>query len=359
LIIPTLPVNAVSDTADDGRLYGTPNSVSGLDGSNVALLSEKIHLSLSSTKLPQSIQDKVANFTAFWTLVNKDAELRADFVNNPNRVLDSYGIGEELISRDGPDINILRATLSKDIQTALVKGDYGAYLTELDNLGLLAQERKNINSLKDSIKQFMNENESLMESKELQDSELFLKFKEDADRLISSGEITPNMPFVVATLVVVAAVAVVLAVTVGAYVGAAATAAVSILAAMSVSAAVYTAVFSSTGGWQLFNEGSTDTVFTPSKTLFDQNNSSFMAMSLMDDAYYDGVSLVLNVSAQNSEIQHREVVRVSSQQSRAAIDAAVELGLLEVDETKRSQLETLIENFLLDSVGIHRGYTYD
>ncbi|WDE06207.1 hypothetical protein SG34_004560 [Thalassomonas viridans] len=295
----------IADASDNEipiRLYGEPNSLADNKSGKVIFTKQKLKLSLTKLNLEDKAALELSALGAMWKDILTNEELQYLFINSPYEMLKDYGLSSDFVAANQQNIDLLKVLLSPEVQTYVRAGDHKNLLIELTNLGVINDS--NYESLKNQFKSMIRGNDKLAEKISSSSGAL------NAEQYLSEN---PGLQFVLNVAVIVnVAIELNVAVHVNLVVGAA--------------IAVYCAIAEDT---------------------LDKIASLDIDLQKEKD-----ITLAVTQSSEKLHMIERE--RIAVKQMTSFIDAAIELGLLNVTGEERIKLiDSLVQKtFNNEGIGV-------
>lgn len=232
----TLGAFSLPVLAQAGRLYGTPQSVTGIVQETAR---DRLKLELSRVTVPADVWEPLARLGGFWERVLHDSATAIELSSAPRGVLARYGL-ESVLDQSDPEVKLLMAISDPAVQALAADGSYSQLFQMLANRGLL--RGRHPSELREQIRNILSRDLA-----GLRQTFAGLHGSIDEDALLEAMEQEPfsRIAMLVSASadagtqsVVAAAVLVVIAVGVVAYVSAVISVTVGITLGFSISAAV-------------------------------------------------------------------------------------------------------------------------
>ncbi len=232
----TLGAFSLPVLAQAGRLYGTPQSVTGIVHESAK---DRLKLELSRVTVPADIWEPLARLGGFWESVIHDRATAAELSRAPRALLARHGL-DSVLDQGDPEVKLLMAISDPAVQALAADGSYSQLFQLLADRGVLQGRRPS--ELREQIRNILSRDLA-----GLRETFAELHGGIDEDALLEAMEQEPfsRIAMLVAESadagtesVVAAAVLVVIAVGVVAYVSAVVSVTVGITLGFSISAAV-------------------------------------------------------------------------------------------------------------------------
>lgn len=326
-------VNALSDE-DSNRLYGKPKSVESTSTQEVTPL----RLSMSKAGLPSHVWADIEELGEIWSKMRRD---KIPIVNYVELLSDSQLDANTKSDLTKDNAYKVLALMSSNLVTNMInQGDYEGLLTELDKLGLWNYDDEI--SLQNKFQEIFSNNGQI--SYQVQQSLSRIgNMPVERDIQFLQRNIQPNMQ---ESVVAAAAVVVVVAVAAATYVAAAVNvaAAGNVIAYLSVAVNAAVTVQGNVGV-----AGGTGVHGGPN--CGGCHRSSFSTMTAQSSRNFDTM-VYLSTINRNHEIMSLAYKDFQKKEVRAIINAALNTGLIYIDDDKKEQVFLVLDK-VVDSSFTH------
>lgn len=115
---------------NDGRLYGTPTSVTGprrIDAISDTLM----RLPLTRNDVPKIVWDELIVASSLWSDVLGDPEEASAFSSSPHDYLSSRGISPDLLDGQNLEVQLLKVVMHPGVQHAAATQDYDTFIEHI------------------------------------------------------------------------------------------------------------------------------------------------------------------------------------------------------------------------------------
>lgn len=340
-------------------LYGTPVSVSG----PLARSSEPLRLLLDSINIPAQTMPLMTRFGAIWEGVLGNESDRRRFQRDPSSFLEENGIPKTVLEARDQEVVLLKAMTDDDIMRSALSGDYLDFLKRLKALGITSQTGKS--ALRKQVLAVLRANLDEIKGRVARiggdESRLSAPYAESRELAYLYGHLAPSIEqiAVAAVPVAIAAIAVV-------YVSVAAAVTVGIMAGIYISLAVSTGV---TVGSNDCSDSARDTLFAGPASMPQAGRSvrqRRIQHAIAQRELLGKRMLVLSPERLQEAQQAARLARLLNQgqfvleanrqlikdEVSVFLEAAVEVGLLQIPVTSRPEVVATIQNIALRAAAL-------
>ena len=326
---------ASSGAGELRRNFGIPASV--YEKYEEGEVRNRLRLSLARTDVPVEVWDEIVAVGDFWQTILSNQAARELFHKDRSSFLDQFGLSPELFRANDNEVQLMLTASRPDVLKAAAAGDYQGFMHALSEADLLGQPSRSSFSEKiaDVLRTHRNEILDAAKSMEEQyhDADTFRNIRSTSDYMVlhdylMQGKIVV-MPGNLAAAVPVVVVVVALAVVV---VGVLAIAAVGVLGLLVIG-----------GAASVFVDGNED-----ARKLL-RSRLSYLEPTLLEDAE---AKIHVARLAGNDSFVKRAYVDLLSNEIDALYDAAIQVGLIKVDDDIREEFYSRSKSIVCKGVGL-------
>lgn len=340
-------------------IYGTPISVSG----PIVRSTEPLRLLLSDVDVPKSMMPLIISFGTVWERVLGNEKDKKKFQYDPSGFLQENGIPKSVLDVRDQEVVLLKAFTDPEVMESALSGDYRDFLRRLSQLGVTSQAAKS--DLKKQVlailKQNTNEIRAKLPTISADGSRVLSPYTESRELTYLYSQLAPSIEqiAVAAVPVAIAAIAVV-------YISIAAVVTIGILAGIAVSVAIAIAI---TVGAECFNDKrqplfAGPITVTPSKGRSERQR--MMEHAIVQRELLGKRMLVLSPERLAEAQQSARLARLLNQgafvleanrqllkdEVIAFVEAAEEVGLLQIPANSRDQVIATIQTLALRTAAL-------